>query len=444
MGLKKKQDWVGKFEELSLNFPFLDKDEILPKTTSDCYYRAVALLHEALKVPHNTTLASISEFRVSPAAAFRLRYITPCLAVSVDDLKPEKRDELFESDNWVFTHKRNGVRGWLVYMSGFLAVFSRNYSSEDGRLLDYVEHLEPLVSHCRQFSKDFVLDVEVELAPDVDVHVLEGLGLPTSPLDCVVGLLGSLAHSCSRFISDYRAATGKDLLHFNLILPLYWNGHNFINRRLSEAYSVKEEVLATTKPFIPALYDITRVAGCKEVKVAFLESLLSMGAEGVVAHNLQGFYSTSVNRSKEVFVKIKRSVSATNLRGESFDAWVSGYELGTKGTKNENRISTLVLSIYMYDTKTLQTVEHSIARVSGLSDSIVKEISDYSAGVPVLKQDLYDRVVEVDGQGISHKNLRLTHPRFVRFRDDKSKEDCTTTSDFLEACTDKVAFHTRL
>lgn len=444
MGLKKKQDWVGKFEELISNFPHLDRSELLPKDTADYYYRAVALLHEALKDPHNTTMSSMSEFRINPAAAFRLKYITPCLAVPVDDLKPDKRDELFTSKDWLFTHKRNGVRAWVVYMSGFLAVYSRNYSTEDGRLLDYIDHLEPIVCGCRQFSKDFVLDVEVELADDADVSVLTHLGLPTSPLECIVALLGSLPYSCSNFITSYKQMTGRDLVHINLILPLYWSGHNFVNRRMFEPYAVKDDVLSVVSQFLPSLYDIKRVDGSQEEKVAFLESLLALGAEGVVAHNLQGFYSTSVNRSKEAFVKIKRSVSATNLRGESFDAWVSGYELGTRGTRNENRITSLILTLYMFDSKTLQTVEHVIAKVSGLTDKIVNEISDYSNPVPVLKTEIYDRVVEVDGQGISNVNWHLTHPRFIRFRDDKSREECRTTSDFLESCTDKVAFHTRL
>jgi hypothetical protein len=444
MALKKKQDWVGKFEELFSNFPYLDRSELLPKETSDCYYRAVALLHEALKDPHNTTMSSMSEFRVNPAAAFRLRYITPCLAVAVDDLSADKRDELFTSRSWVFTHKRNGVRAWVVYMSGFLAVYSRNYSTEDGRLLDYAKHLEPVICGCRGFSRDFVLDVEVELADDVDVSVLERLGLPLSPLDCIVALLGSLSQSCSNFILDYKRITGRDLVHINLIVPLYWGGHNFINRRLADSYAVKDEVVSVVGRFLPCLRDIGRVGGSQEEKVSFLESLLAVGAEGVVAHNMDGFYSTSVNRRKDVFVKIKRSVSATNLRGESFDAWISGYELGLKGSRNENRISTLVLSVYLYDTKTLQTVEHIIARVSGLSDKVVRELSDYSGSVPVLRKEMYDRVVEVDGQSISSVSWHLTHSRFVRFRDDKSKEDCRVTSDFLESCTDRVAFHTRL
>lgn len=329
-------------------------------------------------------------------------------------------------------------------MSGFLAVYSRNYSSEDGRLLDYSEHLEYVVGGCRRFSKDFVLDVEVELADDADVSVLEQLGLPTSPLECIVALLGSLSHSCNSFLTSYRQMTGRDLVHLNLIIPLYWSGHNYVNRRMFEPYAVKDDVLAGLRTFLPSLYDITRISGSGEEKVAFLESLLAMGAEGIVAHNLQGFYSTSVNRSKDAFVKIKRSVASTNLMGGSVDAWISGYELGTKGTRNENRITSLILTIYMYDTKTMQTVEHVIAKVSGLTDKIVNELSDYSNSVPVLKPEMYDRVVEVDGQGISAIHARLTHPRFIRFRDDKSREDCRTTSDFLESCTDRVAFHTRL
>jgi hypothetical protein len=444
MGLKKKEDWVAKFNELMTSFPNLNQDEILPKATADYYYRAVALLHEAIQFPFNTTVSSITEFRINPATAFRLQYITPCLAVSAEDLKPEKKEELFTSDRWVFTSKRNGVRGWLIRMEGCLALYSRNYSSEDGRLLNYLEHLSPIIQGALNYEYNWAIDVEVEMSEDADVNVIAEMGLPTAPLELVVGMLGSLPHTCARNLTEYYNRTGKHLISLNLITPLVWSGRHFINRRLSDAYAWRQACLTALKPYLPSLYDIDMVRGSKEEKVQFLETLLSLGAEGVVAHNLDGFYSTSINRDKTVFVKLKRSVSATNLQGSSIDAWISGYELGTKGTKNENRISTLQLSIWLYDTAQGTTVEHNIARVSGLTDTIVKQISDYTNPVPVLKKELYDTVVEVDGQGISHVNWRLTHPRFIRFRDDKSKEDCQVTSDFLESCTDRVAFHTRL
>ena len=132
-----------------------------------------------------------------------------------------------------------------------------------------------------------------------------------------------------------------------------------------------------------------------------------------------------------MYVKVKRSVSTTNMKGASIDAWVTGYELGTKGTKNENRISTLILTVNLHDSVNGTVTDHNIARVSGLTDAIVKQISDYSSPVPVLKQEIYDRVVEIDGQSISSQSYRLTHPRFIRFRDDKSKEDCFMTLAFI-------------
>ena len=444
MALKKKQDWVAKFEELSSNFPNLDRSELLPKETADYYYRAVALLQEASLVNSNFGATKLSELRMNSTAAFRLQYITPCLAVSDGDLKEDKREELFTSNRWVFTHKRNGVRGWLIKFGGFVALYSRNYSQEDGRLLHYEEHLSPILCNLHTLPIDFVIDVEVEMASDVDISVVKDLGLTTSPLELVVGLLGMLPHTCMRTLIDYHARTERHLINFNLIAPLVWKGGNFINRRLMESFRCRESVVTELKPFLPELFDIDMCLGSKEEKVEFLERLLASGAEGVVAHNLDGFYNTGVNRKRDVFVKLKRSVNKTSMRNESMDGWISGYELGTKGTKNENRIATLELSVNLFDSVKQTWSIHKIARVAGLTDKVVAEISDYSAAVPVLKSEMYDRVVEVDGQSISHINWRLTHPRFIRFRDDKSKDACQLTTEFIENCIDRPAFHTRL
>lgn len=444
MALKIKNDWVAKYEELLQSFPNLNSEELLPKKTADYYYRAVAFLHEASTVHSNFAASSLSEVRMKPTAAFRLQYITPCLAVSEGDLKEDKREELFTSDKWVFTHKRNGVRGWWLKFGQFTSVYSRNYSSEDGRLLAYEDHLAPMLGNVFNFEGDFAVDVEIEMAADVDIQVVEELGLPTSPLEMIVGLLGMLPHTCQRVLTDYYSRTGRHLINFNLITPLVWKDTNFINRRIGDAFDVRSGVLSELKPILPELFDIDMCSGSKEEKVEFLERLLASGAEGVVAHNLDGFYSTGVNRRKDVYVKLKRSVSATNMKGETVDGWISGYALGTKGTKNENRITSIEVSINLFDNNTQVWSIHKIAQVAGLTDKVVKELSDYSAATPVLKAEAYNRVVEIDGMGISHVNWRLTHPRFLRFREDKSIEECQMTTEFIESCVNRAAFHTRL
>ena len=52
-------------------------------------------------------------------------------------------------------------------------------------------------------------------------------------------------------------------------------------------------------------------------------------------------------------------------------------------------------------------------------------------GEPKMKKEFYGMVVEVDGQAISKVNHRLTHPRMLRYRNDKVPGDCIYSEDFI-------------
>ena len=74
-----------------------------------------------------------------------------------------------------------------------------------------------------------------------------------------------------------------------------------------------------------------------------------------------------------------------------------------------------------------------IAKIPNITKEIKQQCTvEGEDGKPCLAEEFYGLVVEVNGQSISSRNRRLTHPRMVRFRADKTKEECIYTSAFLK------------
>ena len=72
--------------------------------------------------------------------------------------------------------------------------------------------------------------------------------------------------------------------------------------------------------------------------------------------------------------------------------------------------------------------------ISGITDSMRRKMTDIDEyGNPTLNQEYYGKVLRVNGQDISSKNLRMSHCRVVdwNFRSDKGMSDCTQTRQWL-------------
>jgi ATP-dependent DNA ligase len=99
------------------------------------------------------------------------------------------------------------------------------------------------------------------------------------------------------------------------------------------------------------------------------------------------------------------------------DLVITGFNYGTKGTKNENVISSLNAETSCGKLKT---------RPQGLTEQLMKEITEN-------KDNLLNTIIEVKCSGLSkdvNGNYSLLYPAFKGFRDDKS------VSNTLEECID--------
>lgn len=458
----KKMELEDMFSFLSRNLNQNVKSQILAKTgrggqsASRDYVSANCLLTEVVKaVGEDYDLSKITDAKelwalLHPAVAFRLKSYTPMLAQRYDALKEDEKNRLFTSSDWVFTEKHNGTRGWLIVYDGKPFLFSRNYSDVDCGLLEYWKNI---LQTPHMHKGIYAIDVEIKFEPGADIRKdLEYLGLQTdSPLEAMVALLHTYPKDALDIQSKFKSVYNKDLIVFRLIAPLYFNGKNYLKRTLGEGMEVYDECVAFGQSLGLNVKPIERCTGSREEKEIFLNTILDNGGEGIVAHNKKSLYLPTENRSKDGFVKIKRSIKSTMAgqgMGDTIDGWVSGFKVGSNGTANEGLISAFALSIIVQNGQS--QYEHVIAMVPNLSKE-TKELatlhdatglfpqevtlSDGTTQVISLNPEFEKLVYEVDGQCLSAVSQRLEHPRILRPRFDKSWNECIYTKEFLQSQT---------
>lgn len=440
----KKDELVSMFEEKSVDCKQSFKQSILKPTGRGGVYAARDYIHA------NSILAMLDKAGVNksllsnrddlkkylhPAVLFRLNAYTPCLAYRYDELKPAQQKALFEKPNYIATEKENGARGWLIYYKGKTFLFSRNYSDVDCSLQEYWDNI--LQTPTFDSSEIFAIDVEIKYEPKLDlINKLKEFGIETeSKLEAICALLQTYPETARTIQEKYKQESGSDLVTFRLIYPLYFKGKNYLKRTLREGHNDYNEVVKYAQQHGLNVQSIQRVSGTKEQKEIFLNSILEVGGEGIVFHNLNSTYCTSENRDKDTFIKLKRSVSGDSSRqgiGDTIDGWISGFTMSNEDSGDAGLIGSFEISIYMMVNGVPR--KHVVAYVPNIQKEMKKDCTVIGPdGQPTLKETYYNRVVEVDGQAISAKSRRLTHPRLIRFRFDKSKEECIYSEEFINS-----------
>lgn len=444
----RKDELVSMFKRLSIGYQESFKKDILKPSgrggvyAARDYISANAILAEVEKVIETGIEFSIGSLMsrndlskvLDAATRFKLNMYNPCLAARYDELKEDKKKEVFDKKEWVFTNKENGVRGVFIYSKGVVKLFSRNYSQVNCGLPEYWGNVN------QEFAGDepFAVDVEVKYEPEADVQEqLEEFGLTTdSKLEAMSALLQMNKTQAIELQKEYKRIYNKDLIKLRLITPLYFKGKDYRKRPLGEAFQIEEAVVKYARERGINLERIEKLQGTRSEKEAFLDSILEQGGEGIVAHNMKGVYCTTENRDKGVFIKLKRTISGSAAKaglGDTIDGFITGFTMSKDGTADEGLIGSYEISAFIReaDGKTVQKV---IAYVPNIEkkDKVQYTIKGFD-GIPTLDPQLYDQVVEVDGQEVSRVSKRLTHPRMIRFRFDKTKQDCVYSSQFWDS-----------
>lgn len=373
---------------------------------------------------------------------YRLSYASPMLAFQYTNLKPAEQENIWTDPNIWLAEKENGVRGWLIYNpSEGLSLMGRNLSVTDYLPVDYGEKILETIP--KNTAPAFAIDVEVKSTnPNLKTYLRDAKGVETeTELQAIAALLG-MNKEDSLEIQRTQKLNGEPVIEFKLITVLYWGKvpseyHPYKDLRkasFEKRHALHQEVITSLRGFGLNLKEI-KICKDPEHKKAFHEGILENGGEGTIACFIDQPYNGTVNRHRNEWVKIKRSVSETSQlsgMGDTIDGWIGGYEVAdeNKGWKG------LIGALHVY--VLLQTEdgeeEHMIARVPNIPLKDRRKMTEEGPdGKPQLKQEYYDRVVEVDGQAISARAKRLTHPRLIRWREDKSKYDCVIAKEFLES-----------
>ena len=358
---------------------------------------------------------------------YMLSLKSPMLCERLTEFDAQAQENIWNSALYVAEKKYNGCRMIMIYSveEGF-HFYSRNISVKNFRAVEYKNiwlgrkmlNASPIPG-----IKNFVLDCEI-MSPTARVSTLKSTmsnkGCVTeTELQAVAALLALNAEE-SLTIQESQ----NILLEFHTFHVLYFNDKDY----MQIPWNLMRRQLES---FVDRLNKNGLNVWATEVvyvnKKKFFEEIIAAGGEGAILKHVEAHYFPTESRSHRAWIKAKRTVQDTIIDlglGDTVDAFVVGWEKGSDDTANEKLVGSLDLAVNL---KRLDgTVsEHVIARVANFTLEERKNMTRLDEnGNVFLKLTYLYKVAEVDGQVISARERRITHPRFLRWREDKSPEQC--------------------
>lgn len=374
-----------------------------------------------------------------PSIEFILKMESPMLALLFKHCDEEQQKEIWDDNNkdWIFEEKIDGNRQIITFDSKRkqFHFYSRNLSVVDLLPIDYAEKilLPPLNMDIIDKLQDFVLDCEVV---PVNGEVTDDRVSAELQLNVVSSILQYLPEE-SKYIQETNPLKS---IAFDC---LSYNGEDLFDKPLRER-----------KEYLHKLVTILQLAGMRVEEVnakpdtmtkqEFYDQIIDNRGEGVVAKNLNDTYDIQGKRDNR-WIKLKRTAKDTMSRmvgkEDNIDAFLSGFTLGTPGTKNENKVGALIFSVYLTDDNNELLYNddgtpmiHEIAQISGISDELRDMLTQYdSEGNVVLNPRFYNQVAEVNGQDISSRDYKLMHAVYLGWRLDRSADTCKMKKSILQS-----------
>lgn len=355
---------------------------------------------------------------------------SPMLAGRIDNLKQEQKDEIWNDESWVLEQKLNGVRCRIVNTGNGIHLYSRHNSDVDLLPIEFTDKiLFPDNCDLSKISKSFILDTEMESDNPNICTIMGSNGVVTnSQLQAVTSLISSTPQRAKVIQRNNNLR-----LVFNSFDCLYYDGQWIMDYPLRERRKLAEEIVTALEN---CGFNIRRVRvssdNSYEGKKKFYNDIITHGGEGAVAKRLDGIYIPDTTRNFNGWIKLKKSAmdmlmgAETNLDelfGDTIDAFITGYEPGTKGSALENYVGAVCVSVNVVKSNG-ESYIHEIGRFSGIDMALREDMTEIVNGEPILKPSYYNRVVEVDGLGLSSRALRLNHCTFQGFRYDKLPDSC--------------------
>lgn len=294
------------------------------------------------------------------------------------------KEKLWEDTDWHAEQKLHGCR-YLLYSDGRL--LSRHNSVKGTGYVNKIDRVPHLRDIALNLPVDTVLDGEIVLNQYGTVHDVTSI-LGSDPDEAI-----------------YKQKE-RGLVSFHAFdIPLH-EGYDLRQRELWQRLEVLDDVLNTH--VFQHLVDVPRKTLNKR---GFYDYILAQGGEGIILKWRGALYG-----QHRYWVKAKRS--------ETFDVFVLGYkEASEESTKVSGETSITrfaernwIGSIEMGMWSPADNGFVSVGYCSGIDELTRMAISS--------EREIYlGRVFEIEAQS-QFPTGRFEHPRFVRWREDKSKEEC--------------------
>lgn len=317
------------------------------------------------------------------------RQITPAKARDGREFIP-KHPAIFTSNLWVLEEKLDGER-LLAHFEEVVRFTTRRVSKQTGLMnekTNNVPHLRDVASLVPQFAGS-VIDGEVIMRTAVDT--VEGDGTLTST--------ASIMNSKPDRAIEIQQRNGW--IEYFVFDCLFYKGEDIRNKPNDVRRTYAEKICTAINEAVGfELYHLVPQfkSTDPEAKKKFHQDILDRGGEGTICKQINCKYGET-----NAWVKNKRETT--------FDVFVTGFEYGKVGGKYENQVGAILCSTYDGDT----VVE--VCKVVPGDDEFRRKItSDFDS--------IRGKVIEIAGQEATQKNNRVRHPRILRWRPDKSPEQC--------------------
>lgn len=358
--------------------------------------------------------------------------------------KEDMQKAIKDSEDWGYQEKMNGVRMPIVYVRGEgLHFYSRGISVTNYLPVEYTSKV--------WLGEGVKEIIEASIPEQIDSFIIDHEVISTNPkISTVMAQRGVVTETMLQAVTALLALNAEDSIRIQreMETPLkfcnfdcfYYNGEWLIEGKKEVVQEDREKVSRFIVNILAGLgmkiSSLPTVYG-KDEKIAFLKSIMDSGGEGVIAKHRKGLYRAVEARSRNLWVKIKRSVAqslTSTPYNDTIDAFVSGYGLGEEGKGYENLVAYLCFSVYLIK-EDGSRVEHEIARISHIPLEYRKRITEVGEdGIPRMVDWMYGRVAEIDGQSVTSRAMRLQHARFGEgaWREDKNPDSCELHESFLK------------
>jgi ATP-dependent DNA ligase len=336
-----------------------------------------------------------------PPGGLPYEEISPMLCFAEWNLKDEERREMETAPGWVVQKKLNGCRiilhavkgrGWFAH--------SRTISVKTFRMEELTDSLL-ISSSIPDF--DATLDAEVMVEKPVD----------TRPYTSGKGEVTKTTLHSTTSVLHLRPENGRKLqveqdapLMFHVFDVIKLDGQDLRKKTLAQRLQhlkTFQRVMADRpegKYFVFPEYVFDN-------RPAYVAKVIAEGGEGGVYKKLDSTYEDNSSRLRDAWVKVKKRIE--------FDAFVTGFTRGEKGTAWENMVGALEFSVYTGpDLKTT----HVIGFGQNLTLEQRAKVSTYDPATDTvgLRPEMIGKVAEISGQDVSARELRLSHCTIDRWR----------------------------